>query len=534
MHTHILAILKTFVMPIARGIGISAGRVYDFLRHRPRTAIAVGLILVGALIASSILFKAPTPEVPQTTRGVSLVRVGDQSIAEPLTVIGEIRSIKEAFVSPDSSGTVANVYHSLGDSISAGAAIASLKNDRERAAVTQAEAALAKAKAGAAISGIGVGTASNTLSTAKVSASNALSSARSTLTDVVLRRTDDMFDNPTNDIRTFLITVPAYELIQQTLSKRSHAQSILNTYNGANIPTDTDALITALEKEQEDISVIHDYLNTLSQTIAKAIPAGTITETTIATYRSETNASIVSVSALETSLSSAEQNLKNAVAGVSIADQQNTDLGGENADVIVAKAALQNAQIALDHTIIRAPVSGTLNRLDLKIGDFVSVGSQVAYITNTSSLEIVAYIGSRDFKDIIRGAKVEVGGTNVKGVVTRVGTALDPATKKAEVRITLDPNSNLVSGQAVTISIERRVVVDANAPIYLPITSVKLTPEGAEVFTVSTENKLEAHEIVLGRLEGSRIQVLNGLDRNWYIVEDARGLSEGETILVNE
>src|SRR3989344_1515984 len=247
MHTHLFAILKTFVTPIARGIGVSATRVYHYLRHRPRTALVVVILIIAAFIGASYFFKEPIPEISQTTRAVSLVRAGDQGTAEPLSVIGEVRSVKEALVSFDSSGTVAGVYRALGDYVALGQSIASLKNDREQAAVTQAEATLVKAKAGAAISDIGVGTASDILNTATIGALNAVQNARSTIGDAILRRTDTVFENPTNNTRTFLVTAPAFNLVQQTLSKRGDVQIVIDGYTKATTPSGTDAIVTTLE-----------------------------------------------------------------------------------------------------------------------------------------------------------------------------------------------------------------------------------------------------------------------------------------------
>ncbi len=51
--------------------------------------------------------------------------------------------------------------------------------------------------------------------------------------------------------------------------------------------------------------------------------------------------------------------------------------GEENADYRAAKAALRQAQLNLDHTMIIAPATGTLENFTLRKGSIVSANTPV-------------------------------------------------------------------------------------------------------------------------------------------------------------
>jgi multidrug efflux pump subunit AcrA (membrane-fusion protein) len=52
------------------------------------------------------------------------------------------------------------------------------------------------------------------------------------------------------------------------------------------------------------------------------------------------------------------------------------------------------------------------------------------------------------------------------------------------------------------------------------------------IFTVDYENKLVSHDVKIGRLLGDRVEILSGLTNDMKIVEDARGLRDGEIVVV--
>ncbi len=498
------------------------------LAHKRVSAVVV-VVVAAALIALPLLFKKPEAARDTTTREVAVARVSDISGAEALSVIATVRSVREANVAANTSGRVAGVYRALGDTVAAGTVIAELENARERAAVAQARAALEKAKSGTAVGTIGVANATESYAAAQKSAEATVASAYATLQDAVTRKSDQLFSNPSGPAPQFVVSVSNSQLKNDAQNKRVSVQPTMTRLIGAVAPTAGSAQLAELDRLLTEAAQVSDFLATVASALQGAIATGSISSADIAQYRADVEGALAAVNALRTTLAATSENLRVKASAVAIAEEGvATGASGKSADIAVAEGALAGALANLEQTIIRAPIGGTINRLDITLGNFLSASVPVVYITNAGGLEAVAYVGSRDLADISLGAKALVGGT-VEGVVVKKAQALDPTTKKAEIRISVPSSTSFVSGQSTTVEIERSVK-NASATLTIPLSAVKITPDGAVVFTVTEASTLAAHAIALGTLRGGSVEVASGLDPALSIVLDARGLQEGQKV----
>lgn len=526
---------KTFLKGALHMFGNGLEELWKFTLTHKRAAGAVFGVLLIMIVAASFFLRSAEDDTQDTRREVALVRVGDLSGIEPLSLIGEVRSIREALVASDASGAVSGVYRSLGDVVGAGAVIAELKNDTERAAVSQARAALEKAKSTAGVGTIGVGSAESAYTTAEQSALSAIKTAYAAVEDAIKRKADQTISNPNSNQPRFFVSTSNSQLVFTVESGRLSMQSILTRHISESEPKNYEDYLSELNLLTEEVDAVGDFLSNVVAALSGAIPTGSVSASDIATYRTEANAALSSMHALRGTLSNTVGNLtakrdavESAKTGLAL------DTSGQSADIAAAEANLASALARLEKTIIRAPISGTINRLDLEVGSFVTASDPVVYITNPGGLEIVAYLSARDLGDIVVGAKVFIAG-RVEGTVVKRAQALDPLTKKAEIRIAVPTNSGLVSGQSTTVSIERLVRrSEESALLSIPLAAVKITPEGPVVFTMSSENRLVAHPVILGTLRGSKVDITDGITLDMVIVEDARGLKEDQEVLARE
>jgi RND family efflux transporter MFP subunit len=493
---------------------------------------AVIVAVIGVLVGLSFIFKEPAEEALNANREVRLLSVSDLSAPEPVSLIGEIRSVSEANVAPDSSGSVSRVYRTLGEYVGAGSVIAELKNDSQRAGVAQAEAALEKARSGAAISGISVNTAENSLSAALESSRNTVASAYATIDDAVHKKADAAFSNANGANPIFFVSTSNSQAKLSAENSRLTVQPILEREAAASSasPATADALLDELETLSAEAEKVRLFLTNVVVALNGAIATGSVTDSAIAGYRADASAALSAVNGLKSTLTSAAENLKAKRAAVLIAEQNLSGSTGENADIKAAEANLAAARANLEKTVIRAPISGTINKLDLDVGSFVNASVPVVYITNARGLEAVAYVSERDLPDIVQGAQVTVSGS-IQGKVSRIASALDPVTKKAEIRIAIPQDAALVSGSSASISIARTVKTVATDELSIPLSALKLTPEGSVVFTVEA-GKAVSHPVILGTLRGSKVDIESGITSDMRIIEDARGLKEGQEVTV--
>jgi multidrug efflux pump subunit AcrA (membrane-fusion protein) len=303
--------------------------------------------------------------------------------------------------------------------------------------------------------------------------------------------------------------------------------------------TQASDLVLELTTVQSEVQVVKAYLDDLFSAYSKSLPDGAFTQSVLDTNKANIQLARLSIASTLSSVVSARATLSASLTANQVAGSGGTASSGSllsaDAQVKQALGAYNAAQSRLEKTIIRSPISGTLNSLSINTGDYISAFTQVAVVSNNGALEIISFVTEDDAKRITVGSPVTINGS-ISGVVTRIASAIDSTTKKIELRVGIkDMKSELINGQSVTLTIERNknnIVHNPNTPIVVPLSALKLTPRGTYIFTVSASNTLISIPVKEGAILGEQIQILQGLTGSESIVTDARGLKEGMAVTV--
>lgn len=490
-----------------------------------KLAVAAAGVLVGLIVARSLFGHGADVVVQNTMPQVTVSSVADLSNqSSPLSLVGTVQSTAQADVLAQSSGPTVALYHALGDYVGAGAVLAELENASQRAAVLQAQGGVDAAQA--ALNKIAVGGTS-----AKSGALNALLSAYASVDSAIRATADPMFTNPTGDNPQFIFNSANSQLVSSINSTRPSLSALWSRETArTGTLTQDDDLATELATTIREVRTTRTFIDNIINALNSGIPSAAVPQTTI-------NGSIAAATAARTSLTASLSSLSAAQATLTSAEQPGDS--GASPDIAAGEAALKQAQGALaaaranlEKSIIRAPISGSLNSLTLTRGDYVQQSTRVATIANNAALEIVAYLSQQDTTSSAVGDKVtfEGGGT---GVITRIAPALDPVTKKIEVRIGVTDRASLINGQSVIAYLPHTAIAAAKpgAKITIPISAIKVGATETVVFTVASST-LVAHPVTIGELLGDRVAILSGLTPQMTIVTDARGLRDGEVVEV--
>lgn len=229
-----------------------------------------------------------------------------------------------------------------------------------------------------------------------------------------------------------------------------------------------------------------------------------------------------SVESAQLALRSAELSLETVVNG-----PRALDLAPLYAQLAQAQAAYDAASASQRRYYINAPFAGEIVSVDAKAGEYYTPGRSIITIANPDVLEITVFVSPDDRRTLSRHAEVLVNGV-ASGVITSIGSGIDPSTGKVEVRVAVIDNSEqLLIGEVVTVAFEKEVEGDE---IQVPLSAVRTTPEGSYVFTVSEENILIPHRVITGSIEGDRIWIAFDGSTPSEIVENARGLRAGDQV----
>lgn len=179
--------------------------------------------------------------------------------------------------------------------------------------------------------------------------------------------------------------------------------------------------------------------------------------------------------------------VKQARAAIAIAEQtlkaSEVSRGGLQAQVDIAKSALQRARIDLDNTVIEAPRDGQVSEVTVRQGQYVTAGSQLLYLVPEQLWVIANYKETQTFA-MRPGQPVEIevdalDGARLSGHVQRLAPATgsefsvlraDNATgnftkvvQRVPVRISIDPGQPLAKRLRPGLSVVTHV--DTAAPL---------------------------------------------------------------------
>jgi RND family efflux transporter MFP subunit len=529
-------------------------KILNKIRNLPRLYSIGGAVLILALVGIGLyfVFRSASPDTtPAAVSHVELASVASLAgETDSLSVTGKVTSVSQAIILAQTSGEIVSLNHALGDRVAAGSVIASFENSSQEASVLQAEggydaarAALAKASGSTAQNqDVTSAEAAQNAANSQASAVATIQSAYVALDDAVHTKADVLFTNPHSQTPTFIngLSVPDSNLVYKTQSERAQLEGVL---------TDASSVITAgssgnvdsnISQLSADAEAVVAYFNDLVQIINKAVPSQAVSASALSAYQVSVGAARSEVIAAISSLTSAKTSYDSAISGAATASNTAStgtlnDIASAQANVKSALGALDAAKANLEKTIIRSPISGTIVTLSITQGGFVSSFAQVAQVSNPGTLEVDAYITSDDAKTLAIGDTADIGGTT-KGVIVFIAPALDPTTGKIQVKIGIQGDqSKVTSGDTVTVALNRAAVAaSSTAAFSIPIVSAKITPAGPVVFTVSASSTLVASPITFGAVLGSQVTVTNGLRADMIIVTDARGLSDGQQVIVDQ
>lgn len=527
------------------------------IRENKKVSITIGVILVVLIVSILRPSSTPTPNTAEQTRSVttaSIQELAQQSSTLPAT--GQVESESEAVLRAQASGEIVRHAITRGSSVRAGDVIASIENAAEFASLTQANASVAIAEAqlerlleGArqeelTILAATTKSAAKTLEESQADVYAAVRSAYVTIEDIVRNTIDQMMENPRSNYPTASFHISDSQLNINIENDRFAIEKMLatRTLNEwvpivilAPAPSNLDAEV---ERIQTRLTAANTLLDNMILAVNRLEANADITATTITSWKTALASARTKLTGAADDLTDAQNALDTPESNLTIA-QENEALGVTGArdeDIRIARATLEqargiqaSARAQFEKTLVRSPISGTLNSLSIELGDIVSINEEVGFVSNNNTLEIVAYLTSANVNKIERGARVRIN-DSYDGVVEYIAPAIDRATKKVETRISIDRAHTLFNGQSVNLEIEQKPTQDDFSEVRIPLSALKITFDGHLVFTLDSENTLVGHSVVPGSLVGDDIIILEGLTPDMEIVLDARGFKEGDTV----
>jgi multidrug efflux pump subunit AcrA (membrane-fusion protein) len=468
---------------------------------------------------------------PAALTQVSVLSVAELGSKASFDTVGKVEAVSEANLQAEAGGRVTSVSVKVGDSVSAGRVLATIENNSQSAALTQAQGAYEAALAASAQSGVGVNEASTVLLSAKNGAVNTYRQSYNTVNSAIYNNIDLFFSAPQS-------TLPGLKLSGQgnTASinnERVAYQQLLSEWQTRSntISTESDLraeLSYARARLDRTILFVDTFIGILNTTDDSSYTEAELQgySASFTALRSSLISTRSSIDGAVTTLNSAEDAVRRANLAAS-----GGVVSASDAQIKIALGSLQAAQANYQKTIVRSPIQGVVNAFYLKTGDYASPGQPAGIVANNNGLQIKTFVSEVDSANLNVGDVVTIEG-GASGVITAKAAALDPANGKVAIVVGVNPDSGLTNGATVSLTFSQISEVAVTERILVPLSALKITSAGTFVFTVNPESKLVPVAVTQGQLYGENIEILSGLTKDTRIVTDARGLKEDQLVTV--
>ena len=210
-----------------------------------------------------------------------------------------------------------------------------------------------------------------------------------------------------------------------------------------------------------------------------------------------------------------------------------SDLDKINAQLKGLKSQLNETRLALERTKIKAPISGRLNEIEAKVGDWMGVDNPVAQILQIGSVKVTVGIPESDVSSVfdLKEADITIealGNRVVKG--KKIFLSRSPGTMARLYNLELvvpNPDGRILPGMFARVEIVKQTFEDA---IIIPLYSI-ITQHNEKFVYIEKNGKAEKRKVVLGLLSNAEIQILKGLEPGDHLIVDGhRSLDSGQDV----
>ncbi|BFP41416.1 efflux RND transporter periplasmic adaptor subunit [Flavobacteriaceae bacterium GF1] len=208
-----------------------------------------------------------------------------------------------------------------------------------------------------------------------------------------------------------------------------------------------------------------------------------------------------------------------AVSKVSV-DTYKTQL-----DVLV-----KTTQQLQDMNTIRAPFSGIITQVPIKIGEEVGMGQALFSMAETVAVEVNFYVTPQDIAHMAIGARtyLNLSHKKIEGKITRTSIQMDPKRKAFLVTASFKNEGVLFAGTHVAIALETGASLSS---IWIPVESLKQLGNRHYVFVIEDGKAIET-DVKIGQRNETSVQIIEGLEVGQHLITAGSEKVEGNSPVI--
>ncbi|HXB61662.1 MAG TPA: efflux RND transporter periplasmic adaptor subunit [Acidobacteriaceae bacterium] len=200
-----------------------------------------------------------------------------------------------------------------------------------------------------------------------------------------------------------------------------------------------------------------------------------------------------------------------------------------DANIAAGQANVHSLQEQQSFERVTAPFDGVILARSIDTGSLISSGSansvtQMFAIGQAGKVRVFTNVPQADAASMTSGQKAtvairELPGSSYTGTVNRTSDAIDPSTRTLLVEVDLEnKDQRILPGMYATVQFS---IADAAPPVMLPDNALIMRSAGPQAAVVDSSNVVHFHNLILGRDNGTSVEVLSGLQPGDVVVESA-------------
>lgn len=210
-----------------------------------------------------------------------------------------------------------------------------------------------------------------------------------------------------------------------------------------------------------------------------------------------------------------------------------------NYEALQGKMASAKAQ--QNRTRIKSPINGTVDNIDVNVGELASPGRQVLRVVNLSQLKVVADAAENYIGSVNQGDSANINfpalGLNYGAKISYVGQVINSTNRTFPIEIRLGNKGNEL--KANLLAVIQVVDYESKNALVVPTRYVMEVGKDYIVYVSdvdSTGNTVARRQVVkTGKSYNGETEILEGLKKGDIIIaEGSRDVSNGEDIKVIE
>lgn len=206
----------------------------------------------------------------------------------------------------------------------------------------------------------------------------------------------------------------------------------------------------------------------------------------------------------------------------------------------LSRAALRRAQIALDDAVVRAPFAGTVDEINVQVGDYLAPGAPVARVTDFARVRLRAGVTASEAAGLAPGMQARVsiralGGHSSTAELHSVGLMADPSNGMYPIELWLDNGDRrLRSGMVGQVHLD---APEDSTAVVVPGAAILRRRGQLSVFVVREEAgslRAYARTVQVGRQHEGSVELIEGVEEGDRVVIDGLfTLTDGAAVYID-